>query len=336
MHRVVRVRPVTRPDGARFDTVSFLSDYGTTDEFAGVVKAVIRDLAPHATVIDLTHEIPPHDIRAGSLALARCIQYVPAGVVLAVVDPGVGTARRAIAVEVAGGAGVIVAPDNGLIAPAVAMTGGPGRAVSLTNTDYHLPAPGATFAGRDLFAPVAAHLCNGVEWDSLGDAVEPAELVPGVLPVPCSEPDGLVAEVLWVDRFGNAAQRRTRRPGELAGVAWSASPGVEGPHGAPGGHLRRDRCRGDRPRAGLLRAPRRGADAPLGGRRARAGTGWDEVTLSAPSEGPRRRHHGAGGAPGPGRPRIGSPPVRPATRSRWPLLLVVIVVAGVASLVLMG
>ena len=102
MRRVVRVRPVTRPDGARFDTVSFLSDYGTTDEFVGVVKAVIRDLAPHATVIDLTHEIPPHDIRAGSLALARCIQYVPAGVVLAVVDPGVGTARRAIAVEVAG------------------------------------------------------------------------------------------------------------------------------------------------------------------------------------------------------------------------------------------
>ena len=74
--------------GARFDTVSFLSDYGTIDEFVGVVKAVIRDLAPHATVIDLTHEIPPHDIRAGSLALARCIQYVPSGVVLAVVDPG--------------------------------------------------------------------------------------------------------------------------------------------------------------------------------------------------------------------------------------------------------
>jgi hypothetical protein len=204
MHPVVRVRPVTRPEGARFDTVSFLSDYGTSDEFAGVVKAVIRDLAPHATVIDLTHDIPPHDIRAGSLALARCIQYVPAGVVLAVVDPGVGTARRAVAVEVAGGAGVIVGPDNGLIAPAVAMAGGPGRAISLTNSEYHLPAPGATFAGRDLFAPVAAHLCNGVDWDSLGDPVAPDELVPGVIPVPRSEPEGLVAEVLWVDRFGNA------------------------------------------------------------------------------------------------------------------------------------
>ena len=73
---------------AGFDTVSFLSDYGTSDEFVGLVKAVIRDLAPHVTVIDLTHDIPPHDIRAGSLALARCIQYVPAGVVMAVVDPG--------------------------------------------------------------------------------------------------------------------------------------------------------------------------------------------------------------------------------------------------------
>ena len=93
----------------RYDTVSFLSDYGLADEFAGVVKAVIRDLAPHVAVIDLTHEIPPHDIRAGSLALARCIQYVPSGVVLAVVDPGVGTARRALAVEIAGGAGVVVA-----------------------------------------------------------------------------------------------------------------------------------------------------------------------------------------------------------------------------------
>src|SRR5690349_7538849 len=98
----------------RYDTVSFLSDYGLADEFVGVVKAVVRDLAPHATVIDLTHGVPAHDVRAGSLALARCIQYVPSGVVLAVVDPGVGTGRRAVAVEVAGGEGVLVGPDNGL------------------------------------------------------------------------------------------------------------------------------------------------------------------------------------------------------------------------------
>jgi hypothetical protein len=128
---------VTSP---RFDTVSFLTDYGTVDEFVGVVKAVIRDLAPHVTVIDLTHGIAPFDVRGGALALARCIGYVPRGVVLAVVDPGVATARRAIAVEVAGGEGVLVGPDNGLLAPAVAMAGGAERAVELTNPEYQLGA----------------------------------------------------------------------------------------------------------------------------------------------------------------------------------------------------
>src|SRR5215207_4284317 len=124
--------------GRRFDTISFLTDYGTEDEFVGVVKSIVRDLAPHVQVIDLTHAITPYDVRAGSLALARAIPYVPSGVVLAVVDPGVGTARRAVAIEVAGGDGVLVGPDNGLLAPAVALTGGAERAVMLTNTDYHL------------------------------------------------------------------------------------------------------------------------------------------------------------------------------------------------------
>src|SRR5437667_162391 len=106
---------------ARFDTISFLSDYGLADEFVGVCKAVIRRVAPHATVIDICHEIPPHDVRAGSLALARAAQYLPAGVVLAVVDPGVGGDRRAVAVEAAEGEAVFVGPDNGLMASAVAM-----------------------------------------------------------------------------------------------------------------------------------------------------------------------------------------------------------------------
>jgi len=144
----------------RFSTVSFLTDYGTADEFVGVVKSVIRDIAPHVGVIDLTHEITPFDVRAGSLALARCIGYVPSGIVLAVVDPGVGTTRRAVAIEVAGGAGVVMGPDNGLLAPAVAMAGGAERAFELTNPEYQLESAGATFAGRDVFAPAAAHLCN--------------------------------------------------------------------------------------------------------------------------------------------------------------------------------
>ncbi|HWC09658.1 MAG TPA: SAM-dependent chlorinase/fluorinase [Acidimicrobiales bacterium] len=193
-----------------FDTVSFLSDYGLVDEFVGVVKAVIRAFAPEATVLDVTHQVAPHDVRGGSLVLARSIQYLPAGVVLAVVDPGVGTDRRAVAVEVGDddpdgpGRSVLVGPDNGLLAPAVALAGGARRAVALTNPAYHLPTPGPTFAGRDVFGPVAAHLCTGVELDELGEAVDPYSLVPGIVPLSRAEDGAIEAEVLWVDRFGNA------------------------------------------------------------------------------------------------------------------------------------
>lgn len=184
-------------------TITFLSDYGHADEFVGVVHSVLRSIAPQAAVVDLTHEIPPHDVRAGALCLARAAQYLCPGVVLAVVDPGVGTARRAIAVEVGGGQSFLVGPDNGLLAPAVSMVGGAGRAVSLTNEELQLPAPGATFAGRDVFAPAAAHLANGVDLHELGEPLDPASLLPGVLPVPSETDAGLAAEVLWVDRYGN-------------------------------------------------------------------------------------------------------------------------------------
>lgn len=188
----------------RYDTVSFLSDYGTADEFVGIVKSVIRELAPHATVVDLTHGIAPFDVRAGSLALARSVAYVAPGVVLAVVDPGVGTDRRGVAIEVAGGDGVFVGPDNGLLAPAVAMAGGAERAVSLTASAYQLDSPGATFDGRDVFAPAAAHLCKGVDLAELGEPVDPDLLVPGVVPLPQSDDALVIAQVLWIDRFGNA------------------------------------------------------------------------------------------------------------------------------------
>lgn len=190
--------------GRRYETVSFLSDYGTTDEFVGVVHSVIRDLAPHARVIDLTHGVEPFDVRAGSLALARSIGYVASGVVLAVVDPGVGTARRAIAVEVADGEGVLVGPDNGLLAPAVAMAGGAGRTVEITNPDHRLAAPGATFAGRDIFAPAVAFLCNGGDLTDLGALVDADLLLPGVVTLPQSDDTKVLAHVLWVDRYGNA------------------------------------------------------------------------------------------------------------------------------------
>lgn len=189
--------------GARFDTITFLSDFGTGDEFVGVVKSVIRSIAPHVTVVDLTHEVQAYDVRAGSLALGRSAQYLCPGVVLAVVDPGVGTERRAIAVEVGGGQSYLVGPDNGLLASAVAMSGGATAAVELTNPAYQLAAPGPTFAGRDVFAPAAAHLCQGVPIGDLGRAVDPLSLLPGLLPLSRDEDGTLVAEVLWVDRYGN-------------------------------------------------------------------------------------------------------------------------------------
>jgi len=188
---------------ARFDTVSFLSDYGTADEFVGVVKSVIRSIAPHVTVIDVTHDIAPHDVRGGGLALARSAQYLVPGVVVAVVDPGVGTARRAIAVEVGEGESVLVGPDNGLLAPTVGFVGGATRVVAIENPDYRLPGPGSTFDGRDVFAPAAAHLCSGVPLESLGPQIDPAHLQPGVIPMATLDGDVIEAQILWVDRFGN-------------------------------------------------------------------------------------------------------------------------------------
>ena len=188
---------------ARFDTISFLTDYGTADEFVGVVHSVIRQLAPEVRVIDISHHVPAHDIRAGGLPLARSAQYLAPGVVLAVVDPGVATSRRAIAVEVGGGASVLVGPDNGLLAPAVSMVGGATRAVELSNLDYQLPAPGPTFAGRDIFGPAAAHLCNGVDLLELGPELDVNGLMPGMIPITRVEDGAVVAEVLWTDGFGN-------------------------------------------------------------------------------------------------------------------------------------
>ncbi len=219
-----------------FDTITFLSDYGSIDEFVGVVHAVVREIAPHVKVVDLTHQIPPYDIKAGSLALARSIAYVPRGIVLAVVDPGVGTARRAIAVQVANGEGILIGPDNGLLAPAVAMAGGAEFAVELTNPEYHLEAPGATFAGRDILAPVAAYLCNGVDLRAFGPEVDTAALMPATVPLPRTEGDRIFAEVLWVDRYGNC--QLNLGPEDLEGFVTSAMLQV-GRESDPGGVIER-------------------------------------------------------------------------------------------------
>ena len=213
-------------------TVFFLSDYGTEDEFAGVVHAVIAAQAPGTTVIDLTHHIPPFDVRAGSHALVRAVPYLGPGVVLAVVDPGVGTGRRGIGLEVvlpSGASLTFVGPDNGLlVAAAEAAAEAPvSRAVELARP----PAPpdrGSTFDGRDLFAPAAAALCSGVALEELGAAIDQASLVRliGGVVEEGRLHDGrccLRSEVTWVDRFGNLQLAATVADARVAGMPSTGS-----------------------------------------------------------------------------------------------------------------
>jgi len=188
--------------GAGSGAVFLLTDYGHADEFAGVVRAVVARDAPGAPIVDLTHGVPAFDVRAGALTLVRCVGHLGPGVVVAIVDPGVGTDRRALAVEVAGrgddagGPSHLLGPDNGLLPWAVDALGGPRRAVSL-------PAHG-TFDGRDVFAPVAARLWRGEPLESVGEPVALDSLV-RLPPARLLVGDAMVdAEVLWVDRFGNA------------------------------------------------------------------------------------------------------------------------------------
>jgi S-adenosyl-L-methionine hydrolase (adenosine-forming) len=200
--------PLATPRRARsglseLRVVAFLSDYGLADEFVGVCKGVLLGLAPGVTILDLAHELPPHDVRAGALTLVRAVQYLPEdSVVLAVVDPGVGTDRRLVAVECE--QATLLGPDNGLLAPAVAMLGGAQRVVTITSEEHRLPAPGPTFAGRDVLAPAAAHLARREPIDALGVDVDPAGLVPGIVGLPQTTDGGAIeAQVWWVDRFGN-------------------------------------------------------------------------------------------------------------------------------------
>ena len=154
--------------------ISFLSDFGHDDEFVGVVHGVIARIAPDVRVIDLTHGIDRGDVHAGAMALTRAVQFMPDGVFLAVVDPGVGTERLAIAARTP--VGYFVGPDNGLLAPAVAMVGGADMVVSLEDQRFRLPSPGATFHGRDVFAPAAAVLASGqADISDLGPVVASAD-----------------------------------------------------------------------------------------------------------------------------------------------------------------
>jgi len=183
--------------------ISFLSDFGHEDEFVGVVHGVIARVAPDVRILDLTHGIRRGDIHGGAMALTRAVQFMPDGVFLAVVDPGVGTERRAIAARTA--IGYFVGPDNGLLAPAVAMVGGADLIVSLQDSRYQLTSPGATFHGRDIFGPAAAVLASGqASIEDLGPVLDPDSISP--LLIPLAEPAGnasIKATVVWADTYGN-------------------------------------------------------------------------------------------------------------------------------------
>ena len=195
--------------------ISFLSDFGLRDEFVGVVHGVIARINAQLRVIDITHGIARGNVRAGAMALLRAVQYLPNGVVLAVVDPGVGTQRRAIAARTEWG--FFVGPDNGLLAPAVAMVGGADLVVALEDPRFRIPAEGATFDGRDVFGPAAAVLAAGeAEITDLGPVVPFESVTPLMLPLVESEGSAVRGEVLWIDHFGNA--QTNIAPADLAAI----------------------------------------------------------------------------------------------------------------------
>ena len=185
--------------------ITFLSDYGLEDDFVGVCHAVMAGIAPDARVIDLTHGIRRHDVRGGALALRRGLRYAPPGVHLAVVDPEVGGTRRAVALRTAEEDRLLVGPDNGVLLPAAEDFGGVVEAVEISGSPHRLRPVSATFHGRDLFAPVAAHLAAGGALAEAGEPIEPFELVGLGLPEARLEGDEIVAHAVAVDRFGNVA-----------------------------------------------------------------------------------------------------------------------------------
>jgi len=198
--------------------VTLLTDYGTTDEFAGVLHAVIARIAPDARVIDLGHGIRRQDVLHGAMVLARTLPYAPAGVHVAVVDPGVGGPRRAVALRTAEEERLLVGPDNGVLIPASARFGGVAEAVEISASPWRLEPVSATFHGRDLFAPVAARLAAGGSLAGAGEPLDPAELVALEFPRP-EVGETVVATVARVDGFGNVALHAHAEDLAVAGLS---------------------------------------------------------------------------------------------------------------------
>lgn len=197
--------------------ITFLSDFGLRDDFVGTCHGVIKTITPEAHIIDITHGIPPQAVLQGALVLANTLPYMPRGVHLAVVDPGVGGARRALALRDADDR-LYVGPDNGLLVPAAERRGGIAAAHELANPAYALPSVSRTFHGRDLFAPAAAHLARGVALEELGPPLDPEALVRLDLPTPEVSERRIRATILYVDGFGNMQLNLTRDDVEPVGV----------------------------------------------------------------------------------------------------------------------
>lgn len=196
--------------------IFFLTDYGRRDGFVAVCHGVMLRIVPDVRIIDVTHDVPPQDVRHGAVVLAQTVPYLPPSVVVGVVDPGVGSRRRAVAVVV--GEHVLVGPDNGLLVWAADTAGGVAEAVELTSPEYRLGGNAITFHGRDIFAPAAAHLAAGVPMRELGPAVPPDALVRLPDPVVRVRDGGVQAEVHVVDHFGNVSLAARAADLDRAGV----------------------------------------------------------------------------------------------------------------------
>jgi S-adenosylmethionine hydrolase len=202
--------------------ISFLSDFGARDPSAAICRGVILGIVRDAHILDISHEVRKWSVRDGALLLWNALPYLPVGVHVAVVDPGVGTARRPIAIRTGRG-DVLVGPDNGLLLPATERLGGLAEARALENRDLMLPTISSTFHGRDVFAPVAAHLAAGVAFETVGPALDPATLER--LPWPAAEVAAgeLRTVVLYIDTFGNVKLGATTA--EIVAALGSMEPG---------------------------------------------------------------------------------------------------------------
>ena len=182
--------------------ISFASDFGISDGSVGVVKGVINRIDPDLKINDISHNIPPQNIKYGSLLLMRAIQYIPPGVLLAVVDPGVGTERKPVAIQTEWG--IMVGPDNGLLNLACATVGGAQKAHLLENEDWIIPSEGNTFHARDIFSPFAAGLASSqLSIEECGEEVDLMNLQQYLIPLTEKKENEVKGEVMWIDHYGN-------------------------------------------------------------------------------------------------------------------------------------